>query len=99
MLTLPLAAISRGEAQLAVSSYELGISKVVELVGIEPTAGQHVKARPASPWIAPQKTKASSPQFPRLGLLAFTFIDILNLYQFWCRKQEKKLDSSISFLW
>src|SRR5271166_1732352 len=44
---------SRGKAQLAVTSYGLGVYSTEELVGIEPTAGLLVTAMAASPWIAP----------------------------------------------
>jgi hypothetical protein len=44
---------------------------VVELVGIEPTAGLPVTAMAASPWIAPQTYKANVPRLK--WMLAFVF--------------------------
>ena len=47
---------SRGKLRSAVHSYGRGGFETVELDGIEPSAGQHVKARPAPPSDSPTKT-------------------------------------------
>jgi hypothetical protein len=68
---------TRGRSPQAAGTACGEVYYVVELVGIEPTPGQPVTARPGSPWITPQRNTKGQRPLGAIGCWPFVFIDII----------------------